>query len=557
MSLRNLIFLPVALFSLALLVACGGSGTNHPVPPPSGAFSNTNFDGNYTFSVVGSDSNGFALAMAGTLDACGCSAGTISSGTVDIADPSGDDPAATIGSPSSYSISSDGRGTARLFITAGGVALPEIDMDFVLNSSSHGQIIRYDGSGSGSGTIDAQVSGASLGASSYAYSLSGSDFSENPLATNGAFTLDSNGNILTSGATAGIADFVYGFPSNINYQGVALSGNVQAGSGTTPGVATMDSAFGNLTFDVYPIDSNHAKLIEADGNYILVGDIFSSTSPSMPASNVVFSGSGVDSTGVPFATGGIVNSDGASQLTSGLQDVNDGGLVDGGGSTVSPSSFSGSFVESPVGSGRFVLTMSNFFGGTVFAAYPTNSGILYIETDTTANAGITSGVMWPQSSGAGIIASQGYGMNFTGLDISDVVDNGEIQLDEIAQFNATSTTAFTGLVDVNDGGSTGTSNFVGTLTPNSDGTGSAVLNSNPALGGFFYYAASTTAVPFISTDSTDVGVGMLQGQSSPSSASADVVSRHLAMMKAIPSSKKMAKTRKAHFAAGPALSKSK
>ena len=546
-SRNRFVLTSLALLTLAFLVGCGGSSTNSPVAPPSGQFTNTNFSGNYTFSVVGADANGFALAMAGTLDACGCSAGTISAGTVDVVDPSGDDPAATIGTPSSYNITKDGRGTARLFITSGGVALPEIDMDFVLTSSSHGLITRYDDSGSGSGTIDSQAS-ATFGAGSYAFSMSGSDFLQNPLATAGAFTLDSNGNILNSGPTAGVEDFVYGFPSNTAFQGIALSGSVGTAS------ATLSSAFGTLGFDIYPVDANHAKIIEADGQYILVGDIFTSSSPAIPNSNLVFTGAGIGSADEPFATGGTVASDGSSQLSSGLQDVNDDGIVDGGGSTVSPSSFSGSFVESPAGSGRFVLTMSNFFGGTLFAAYPSNAGILFLETDTTANAGVTSGVLLAQNSGAGIIASQGYGMNLTGLDVL----NGGLQLDEIAEFVTSSTTAFSGgLVDVNDGGNLATSNFAGTISPNSNGTGSVILNNSQAIAGFFYYAASTTSVPFLSSDSTIVGVGMLEGQTSPSSASADVVSRHLAMMKAIPSSKKMAKTRKAHFAAGPALSKSK
>ena len=77
MSLRNRVVLPiVALLSLTFLVACG-SGTHSPVPPPSGGFSNTDFNGTYTFSILGLDANG-TFAMAGSLTACGCTAGTIS-----------------------------------------------------------------------------------------------------------------------------------------------------------------------------------------------------------------------------------------------------------------------------------------------------------------------------------------------------------------------------------------------------------------------------------------------------------------------------------------------
>src|SRR5208282_6111204 len=117
---------------------CGSSG-NSVTPPPSGAFSNTNFNGTYTFSISGSDLNG-TLTMAGSLVACGCTQGTISAGYVDFDDPTGFAPAATIGSNSLYEISKDGRGVAKLFITSGGVEFPEIDVDFVLTSSSHGLI---------------------------------------------------------------------------------------------------------------------------------------------------------------------------------------------------------------------------------------------------------------------------------------------------------------------------------------------------------------------------------------------------------------------------------
>src|SRR5580700_1796110 len=155
MSLRNRLVLSVVLSTLALLVGCGSS-TNNPVAPPSGAFSNTDFSGTYTFSVSGSDVNG-TFQMAGSLTACGCTAGTISGGTVDFDDVTLVAPASTIGSNSTYAITPDGRGEAKLFITNTAASLTTtIKVDFVLTSSSHGLIIRYDGGGTGSGTIDLQ-----------------------------------------------------------------------------------------------------------------------------------------------------------------------------------------------------------------------------------------------------------------------------------------------------------------------------------------------------------------------------------------------------------------
>src|ERR1700751_2530464 len=110
MSLRNRIFLLFSLLSLAFFTACGGGGGTPviPTPPPSGGFSNSNLNGTYTFSVSGANANGL-FTMAGSFTACGCSAGTISAGTVDIVDPTGPQTHLALITPSSvYSVSADG-----------------------------------------------------------------------------------------------------------------------------------------------------------------------------------------------------------------------------------------------------------------------------------------------------------------------------------------------------------------------------------------------------------------------------------------------------------------
>src|SRR5579872_5811646 len=113
MSLRNRIFLLFSLSALAILAACGGGGSTPPViptPPPTGGFSNSNLNGTYTFSISGANVNGL-FAMAGSFTACGCSAGTISAGTIDVVDPlNGPLAAVALGTNSTYQISADGRG---------------------------------------------------------------------------------------------------------------------------------------------------------------------------------------------------------------------------------------------------------------------------------------------------------------------------------------------------------------------------------------------------------------------------------------------------------------
>jgi hypothetical protein len=520
MSVRNGIALLLALSALTFLVACGGSSSHNSTPPPSGAFSNTNFNGTYTFSVSGVNGNG-VFAMAGSLVACGCSGGTISSGTVDFDDTTTSAPSSTIGNNSTYTISSDGRGFARLFITTTASVAFEVDIDFVLTSSSHASVIRYDSNGTGSGTIDLQ-STATLGTSTYAFSLSGSDISSNPLATVGSFSLDSSGTIITTGSTAGVEDFNFAATSTTQ---LPLAGSVAVGSGTTPGSAALNTSFGSFTFDVYAIDSSHLKLIENDGQAILVGDVFTQTSATIPSGNLVFTMEGLDPSSNLFAVGGLMASDGTSMIPSGSEDVNDAGLVDNGTNPATPFPFSGSFAAT--GGGRLLVTLTGFVGGSSFAAYPSDAGLLMLEIDTGLNAGVTSGIALPQTNGTSITANQGYGMSLSGEDILNA-----IELDEIGEFKTTSTTFTNGLLDENDGGPSNPQNLSGTYTTGSNGFGSATLTSG--LQSMFFYASDSSTLLFISTDPNQSAVGSLETQITPGAAPAAVKARPLPMLRSIP-----------------------
>lgn len=501
MSLRNRLVLPAILSLVAILAGCGGSGTSNPTPPPSGGFSNTNFNGTYTFSVAGANGSGI-FAMAGTLVACGCSQGTISSGTVDLDDPSLTTGAATLGSNSTYHITSDGRGIAKLMVTPTTGSGFEVDIDFVLMSSSHGLVTRYDQNGTGSGSIDLQpsaVAQSSLATTPYAFMISGADNTNKSLATVGALTLNSSGTI-----TTGIEDFNFNATPTTQ---LALTGSVTVGSGSTPGKATLSTTFGTFGFDVYPVDATHLRVIENDGQASLVGDLLSQTSTSFPSGNLVFTMSGLDSNNDLFATGGLMVSDGTSGITSGSEDVNDAGVVDGG--TTNPYSFTGSFKSS--GGGRFELDLTNYVGGSVFAAYPSSGGLFLLQMDT-LNGGVTGGVAATQATGATVSASQGYGLNLSGEFFSS---SGASEIDEIAEFKTTST-AMTGILDANNSGSLSTNNLAGTYNVDSNGFGSATFSQ----GGFksmFFYSVDNSLALFISTDSRQAALGSFELQTTPTS----------------------------------------
>lgn len=507
MSFSRRFVLAVAYPALAVLAGCGGSnGPARPTPPPTGAFTNSSLNGTYTFSVAGSDSAGI-FTMTGSFVACGCSRGTISSGTVDVVNPSGATTGASLASKSSYTITPDGRGVARLFVANGSsVILSEFDIAFVLTSSSHGFVIRFDSNGTGSGSIDLQpgpLTQTALTASPYAFLLSGGDLNNAAMSLAGAFTLDSSGTI-----TSGVAD--------LNADGVSsaqltLSGSVTLGTGTAPGQAILTTSAGTFNFSVYAIDATHLKFIESDGNDILAGDAFDQSTTTMPAGTLVFSMTGLNTNADLVAIGGLMDSDGMSAITNGREDVNDGGVIDNNTNPAQAFAFTGGFTSA--GAGRYQVTLSNFVGGSVFAAYPSSAGVLMLEMDNVSGE-VTAGVAVQQQPGATVSASQGYGLNLTGEDLSGF---NLTELDEIAEFKTTSTT-MKGLADQNDfGNGTATVNVNGTYTL-SNGLGSASFTSGlPNL--FFYPVTSSTAF-FITADTGIAAVGSFAIQSAPGRAAA-------------------------------------
>jgi hypothetical protein len=277
MSLANRITLPFALFGLVLLVACGTN--NNGVAGNNEGFTAANLTGTYVFSSQGFDANGFPLNLAGAFAANG--SGGVTGGTMDAIDTEVAIATNQTITSGSYFVDTDGRGQVQLVTAAGTFVL-----DFVLTSgsagaSTHGSVTEFDGNGSGSGTLDLQTTIAAQSdiAGPYAFSLAGSDGGGNPFATAGSFTLSATGTI-----NPGVEDFNDNGQLFVNE---ALSGSALLASGTSPGTMTLTSAFG-LTFDFYPIDTTHFKVVETDGVDTMAGDAFTQTGASIPNGPVAF-----------------------------------------------------------------------------------------------------------------------------------------------------------------------------------------------------------------------------------------------------------------------------
>jgi hypothetical protein len=537
MSVRNGFVLLLALSALTFLVACGSSSPA-AVAPPSGALNTASLSGTYIFSFSGTDVTAGTASFFAVAGALNASSGSLT-GTIDVNDPSLE---ASLGVPiqpltgqaltgGSYKITSDGRGSGTIRITVNGTNV-EFGLDFVLMTNNHGLITRFDTNGTGSGTIDLQSSAVAQSAlTSYAFSLSGVDEGlTNPFITAGNFALGG-----TSTISTGLQDFNDDLNST-NLTSLPLTGTVTlataAGAAGTAQLTATGSPYGSLSFDVWPIDATHMKLIETDTIALLAGDAFTQQT-TISTGPFVYTLAGLDTANSDssLAAGGFFALSGTT-VSNGYEDINDGGSI-GNSLTVSGS-------LTAAGTGRYELTLGGFYNSTsgastyTFAAYPTvNGGILLLETD---NLGVTAGSAFPQTATT-FASTQGYGLNLSGAN-----SGGEV--DDIAEFTANSGgTLSDGLVDENDQGSLEFDQQLGSggvYNFDSGATGRGELSypaTHTTLIGALnldFYVANSSTVLFIDADSeaqTGVGTFQLQSASDTSSAATHTQS-HAAALKA-------------------------
>jgi hypothetical protein len=520
----------LAMASISLMTACGSS--NGIVTPNQGGFGDGNLTGTYVISISGWDINSSSeevpFAIAGIIVADG--KGGIGSGTIDINDPGniGVFPGESVSSSSGYSISPDGRGTGTIVTSLG-----SFNIDFVMTTSSHGLISRFDTLGSGSGTIDVQAPTPSI-AGVYAFSLAGTDDSlVNPLGTVGAFTINGN-------SISGTEDFNDDGTSN-NLTGLTLSGQLTAGASGAPSTATLTTSFGLLGFDVWVIDSTHLKFIETDETLnVLAGDAFTQVTALAPG-QLVFVLSGMEA-GNPISVGGYATTDANGDLTNGFEDYNNAGTV----GLLKPFSTSAASCVS----GRCELTLAGFTNGatnvTGFVVYQSSGGGQALEIDS---LGLLQGAAFSQSA-TSFTGSGGYGLNFTGANNTGVSPTGIVN--DIAQFNAgapdtilTGPANMTGILDESGLGAAPTSGSMsGAYVPDGNGDGRGTISSNNSgseLGGFTlqYYVVDASTVVFVDVDSeavngvgSQLGVGTFEGQNSAAGGVAQkaVAQSHIAIV---------------------------
>ncbi|HKF22635.1 MAG TPA: hypothetical protein VKE93_13785 [Candidatus Angelobacter sp.] len=478
-------FLLFAFLGVSFLAGCGG-GSNSLAGPPSGPFSNASLNGSYAFTLSGTNTGGF-FAVAGSFQANG--AGTITSGTEDINSPG------TVGVltnqplTGSYAVRADGRGTAT--ITSGSTTF---NLAFVLINTSSGLVIRFQNTATASGTLDLQNAAAfnlTTLAGSFAFTVSGVNNLAQPDAVAALITLDASGDI-TSGVLDENNNGTVTLSNTIPATGLAFSVPVNGRSTLT----VPTTSLGTLNFAVYIVDANHLKLVETDAGFPLTGEPFRQSSSTVTGS-FAFTTAGASFVGNgAFVSGGILNTDGVSNIL-GTSVVD----VDSGGAVVTNAAVSGTFT---VVAGRGTATI-NGAGTTHLVFYPTTGGLQLLGIDST---NVATGVAFQQSGGpfsTGSIAGP-FGLNYSGT-------NSAGEVDATGQFSASGTGSLSGALDLNNAGATaGNLALTGTYSAAANGRGTGTLNTSAGPVNIIFYMASGSRVVFIEADSFQVASGIFLHQ---------------------------------------------
>ncbi len=397
-------------------------------------YSDHSLSGPYAFSYTGNDTLGF-LAVAGSFVADGN--GKIVSGVEDVSSfLTGVSTQVQInGNCSTYSVGSDGRGSASIkFGQGANCSNDQVNTwDFVLTTTHHAQMTRFDADPTGSGTMDEQSLGAlsnSLSgiSGSYVFAVMGTDGNFNPLAMAGEFSANGSGIISSTNGTT------INNTLDVNDDGISGTGTITTGDttltgcyqfdpdfpGTGRGTITLESATigagpnctigTGRTYAFYavssPADSDQViqlHLVEIDSVAFAAGDMFAATTatPGLANATYAFAGGGDVSLLVntvptlePYAAGGTFTSNGSGTVTGGVFDANSGGTYNSGPTINSCSYVVNTTVD------RIDLKLSTSAGTcsgssvAEFAVYQTVQGTaLMLEIDSNA---VSTGIAYQQ-----------------------------------------------------------------------------------------------------------------------------------------------------------------
>lgn len=508
--MKRLVF-SIAATCLALFAAsCGGGGSNVGPPPPppiTGGFSNASLNGQYAFSMSGTDDVGSFFGRIGSIIADGN--GRITSGLEDVADFSSGTGTFDFTS-GTYSIDSDGRGTLHLVNSTG-----TTNYSITLGSTTKGYIIQMDSFATAGGSFVKQDPTAfSLPgiAGGYVFDVSGFDNGGVPESIVGRFTADGAG-----GVTGGVKD------ENV---GGSPSGALSFASASYFPDPAFPADLANFGRGFFTLAGDNFVFYVVDPTRVMLLRTNSPSSPSVfigeadAQQNVMFTNASLNGSYAfmlggsrlfgPIATAGRFTADGNGNLSAVTLDENDSGML------TQVTSEGGTYSMDSVGDGRGTATFSTTQGTFTFIVYlmsPTQA--VFQETDFS----ITSdGTVLAQTGEPFTTASLAgdYAFRWNGVTTTDIED------DFVARLTLTNAGVPGGAVDFNIFTNISSAQFFdypfnGTLTLATDSTGANTLSVTTTPSprntfNFTLYIANPQQAFVVSTDNTSVFAGAMSGQ---------------------------------------------
>lgn len=513
----------------ASVTITAASGTNTGTATATIVFSNSSLSGSYAFSYSGGDSNGGPLAVAGSFTA-NPAAGTLAA-IEDYNSAGSTTVAMALPVTGTYVVFPDGSGMATLNNPAA-VNSREV-WQFTLgagtsgSASQHALLVRFDGTATGSGSIDlqntAQLSTLASISGNYVFGISGSDAVSQaafPLQFAGIFSADGAGNIPANSGEEDVNDGGQATPLNtpdLSLNGTYSLDTNNLGSGRGYIILKNTSSQTNVhtvEYSFYMVDSTHLKLVEIDNAALLSGDVYAAPNTARGSyqlssfnGHYAFTLGGADlNTGHPFAQGGVVIANGSGGITGGVVDANDGGNAQINQSVANTS------YTVDANQGRIALPIQ--FGKTTinYAAYPASNGS--VEIISLDRNFMASGVGFLQNNAS---APRGaFALNLGGVVDSSKVGSVGSEEDVAGQVNIPASGSPIGNLDINNSGSIVTGTPLGSSsnfgTADANGRGTASVATHVATFPLAYYAIDGNNVLLLESDSTRTMVGTLARQ---------------------------------------------
>jgi hypothetical protein len=443
-------------------------------------------DGNYVFSVTGTDTNsgGSSYANAGVFVVA---SGAITGGEEDYSDKAVEESQEPI---TGGSITSTADGNLEIALTfsnpkqtgnpdpriASGAATGTTTFHASLVSTSKALLMEYDGWAVGSGQLNLQATSLAAPSGSFAFYMNGGDFYGPPISLGGVINVDGSGTVSGTGSSFDINDScnthlpctaatyfgqaltagtvtVVDSLGYVTFQLPADCTNVATDPNLCNGGPTGSASTSSLFIDGYMIDSTHIQIIEdwyddelgayVAGSAIRQTGAGSFSTSSVAGSTYVVGLEGSDSNG-PLQVAGQLAFPSSGSTVTGTLSYNDLALTNAqGGSTVS-----GLFTVSSLGT----VSVTGLTDGTVtfgdLQLYLTGDGHAFvISMDSTAatNPDVMAGLSQQQAASTFNVAS--VSGNYA---LDTISPSGATEADAVGGFTSNGTTTITGYQDEND-----------------------------------------------------------------------------------------------------------